>query len=92
MSEDSVASVERLVQIASMRKQAARPKIIATHTLTREETFSHLAKKYYNHATKPYWMVIYEANKDVVGDNPNLVHEGMVIQIPELPPELLEEE
>ena len=91
ISEDSAASVERQEQIASMRKQAAGPKIIATHTLTSEETLSHLALKYYNHATKPYWMVIYEANKDVVGDNPNLVHEGMEIKIPELPPELKED-
>jgi nucleoid-associated protein YgaU len=32
--------------------------------------------------------VIYEANKDVIGDNPNRVHSGMVLKIPELPPNL----
>jgi nucleoid-associated protein YgaU len=67
---------------------AAKKKFIAEHTLTSEETLSHLSLKYYGSATKPYWMVIYEANKDVIGDNPNRVHSGMVLKIPELPPNL----
>ena len=70
------------------QKEAAGPKIIAEHTLTAEETLSHLSLKYYGHATKPYWMVIYEANKDVIGDNPNRVRPGLEIKIPELPEEL----
>ena len=69
-------------------REAAKPKFIATHTLTSKETLSHLSLKYYGSATKPYWMVIYEANKDVIGDNPNHVRKGLVINIPELPPEL----
>jgi nucleoid-associated protein YgaU len=68
--------------------QAAQPKFIAEHTLTAEETLSHLALKYYGHATKPYYMVIYEANKDVIGENPNRVRPGLKIKIPELPTEL----
>ena len=70
------------------QKEAAGPKIIAEHTLTSKETLSHLSLHYYGHATKPYWMVIYEANKDVIGDNPNRVRPGLVIKIPELPDEL----
>jgi nucleoid-associated protein YgaU len=69
-------------------KEAQEPKYIAEHTLTAEETLSHLSLKYYGHATKPYWMVIYEANKDVIGDNPNRVRPGLEIKIPELPEEL----
>lgn len=70
------------------RLEAAAPKVITEHTLTSEETLSHLSLKYYGSATKPYWMVIYEANKDVVGDNPNRVRSGMVLKIPELPANL----
>ena len=65
--------------------QAAAAQILATHTLTKEETLSHLSLKYYGHATEPYWRIIYEANKDVVGPNPNKVHAGMVLKIPVLP-------
>lgn len=67
---------------------AAAPKFMAEHTLTKEETLSHLSLKYYGSATKPYWMVIYEANKAVIGDNPNKVHAGMVVKIPVLPESL----
>jgi len=87
-SEDA----DRWEQRYGRKEKAAEPKIITTHELTSEETLSHLALKYYGHATKPYWMVIYEANKDVVGDNPNLVHKGMQINIPELPEELKDKE
>jgi len=64
------------------------PKIIAKHTLTADQTLSHVALKYYGSAYKPYWMVIYNANKEIIGDNPAHVREGMVLDIPELPEEL----
>ncbi len=84
MEEQRAAALERQRRIEEQRA-AAQPKFIAEHTLTSEETLSHLALKYYGHATKPYWMVIYEANKELIGDNPNRVRKGMVIKIPELP-------
>lgn len=63
------------------------PKFIAEHTVAAGETLSHLALKYYGHATPPYWKHIYEANKEVIGDNPNRLQVGMIIKIPELPPD-----
>lgn len=74
------------------KAKAEESEFITTHELTSEETLSHLALKYYNHATPPYWQLIYEANKDVVGDNPNAVHAGMMIKIPVLPDELKDKE
>ena len=69
-------------------REAAKPKFIAEHKISGDETLSHVAQKHYGNATRPYWMVIYEANKDVIGDNPNIVRPGMVLNIPELPAEL----
>jgi nucleoid-associated protein YgaU len=82
------ASLERREEMAAHQKAAGAPKYIATHTLTSKETLSHLALEYYGHATPPYWKLIYEANKEVIGDNPNKVRPGLEIKIPELPPEL----
>ena len=62
-------------------------KVKAVHTMESDETLSHLALRYYGKATKPYWMVIYEANKEKIGDNPNRVKVGLVLKIPELPPD-----
>lgn len=68
--------------------EAAKPKIIAEHVLTETETLSHLSLKYYGSAIRDYWMVIYEENKEEIGDNPAHVRVGMTIRIPELPEEL----
>lgn len=78
LAADMKASTEALKQ----------PKFIAEHKLTSTETLSHLSLKYYGSAIRDYWMVIYEANKDVIGPNPALVVPGMVIKIPVLPPNL----
>ncbi len=66
-------------------KKAVKQEYMAEHTLTAEETLSHLSLKYYGSAIKDKWMIIYEANKDVIGDNPNHVAPGMVLKIPKLP-------
>jgi nucleoid-associated protein YgaU len=97
-AREQEAKIRRLIdaqELADKRKDyfeaqkaSEGAKVMAEHTLTAEETLSHLSLKYYGHATKPYWMVIYEANKDVIGDNPNRVRPGLKLKIPVLPAEL----
>lgn len=60
-------------------------KVIAEHKVGSDDTLSHIALKYYGHATKEYWMVIYEYNKDVIGDNPGIIRPGTMLKVPELP-------
>ena len=78
-------SEKMLVNQQAAAMSAAKAQILATHTLTAKETLSDLALKYYGHATPPYWKLIYEANKAVIGDNPNAVRSGLVLNIPVLP-------
>jgi nucleoid-associated protein YgaU len=66
-------------------KPKAQPKVKATHTVAAGETLSDLALKYYGRAVKPFYMAIYEANKDVIGDSPNVIKPGMELKIPDLP-------
>jgi nucleoid-associated protein YgaU len=54
------------------------------HTVASKETLSHIALKYYGSAAKEKWMIIYEANKDEIGDNPNIIHKGMELFIPDI--------
>jgi nucleoid-associated protein YgaU len=65
---------------------SAAPKVeyIAEHVMKPDESLSHLSLKYYGSAAREKWMIIYEANKDVIGDNPAHVHPGTVIKIPKL--------
>jgi nucleoid-associated protein YgaU len=83
-----VEAAKKAEEWRAKQAEAAKPKFIAEHKLTATETLSHLSLKYYGSATRPYWMVIYEANKEAIGDNPSHVRVGMTINIPELPEEL----
>ena len=60
-------------------------KFIAEHTVEEGDTLSGIALKYYNSASKDLWMMIYNANKSVIGDDPNLIKPGQVLKIPEKP-------
>lgn len=55
------------------------------YELKPDDTLSHVALKFYGNAGRDYWMLIYEANKDVIGDNPGIVRPGTLLKIPELP-------
>jgi nucleoid-associated protein YgaU len=82
----AVEEAKKKVSEAEAKLKALEPaELIAEHTLATDETLSHLALKYYGHATPPYWQLIYEANKELIGDNPNRVRAGMVIKVPALP-------
>lgn len=59
--------------------------IIAQHTVKSGDTLSHISLQYYGSATEPYWRVIYEANKEIIGDDPNKVKRGLELAIPQLP-------
>lgn len=84
---------------ASTRRTSARPRVaekarfiraekkkeyVAEHTVVKDETLSHIALKYYGSAAKAKYMAIYEENKAVIGDNPNLIKPGQVLKIPKL--------
>ena len=69
-------------------KKATESKVMATHTVAAGETLSHLALKYYNHATPPYWQLILEQNKEALQGNERNVRAGMELEIPELPEDL----
>jgi len=84
LAEESKKRAEAMKAAA----EAARPKFIAEYKVEKDDTLSHIALKYYKHATRDYWMLIYEANKEVIGDNPGLIRPGMVLRIPELPENL----
>ena len=61
-----------------MRREAA----VKKHVVVSGDTLSGIAQKYYDDAGK--YLKIYEANKDVIGDNPDLIQPGMELVIPKL--------
>lgn len=89
LMEEMRARDTQAAAVAQAAAAAAAPKFMAEYEVKGwDETLSHVALKYYKNATRPYWEIIYEANKAVIGDNPNIIKPGMVLKIPELPENL----
>ena len=59
-------------------------KYIATHTIESGESLSYIAKKYYDSGSRENWMKIYEENKELIGDDPNMIQPGQVLRIPRI--------
>lgn len=70
---------------ATVQAPKMEPLLLAEHTVAPDETLSHVALKYYGSAVKDKWMVIYEANRELIGENPNILRPGLVLKIPKLP-------
>jgi nucleoid-associated protein YgaU len=51
-----------------------------TYTVAKGDTLSRIAKQFYGDANK--WRKIFEANGDVI-KNPDLIHPGQVLKIPD---------
>lgn len=45
-------------------------------------SLSGIAKHFYGDGSVASWMKIYEANKGIIGANPNLIHVGQVLVVP----------
>lgn len=56
------------------------PAAAQTYTVVSGDCLWNIAKKYYGNGSK--YTVIYNANKGVIGGNPNLIYPGQVLTIP----------
>ena len=56
------------------------PSAAKTYTVVRGDCLWNIAKKFYGNGAK--YTVIYNANKGVIGSNPNLIYPGQVLTIP----------
>jgi len=67
----------------AMRKQSEElaRRLATKHTVASGDTLSAISLKYYKTANR--WKEIYEANKDVIGDNPGMIKPGMELVIPD---------
>ncbi len=75
----------------ALEKQAAAfaaAHSVKKHVWTKEDTYAGLAQKYYGSSEEPYWRLIYEHNKAIIGSHPNAIRVGLEIEIPPLPSEL----
>jgi len=88
-TNDLFAEINAKKKAALAAQGGVKPGVVndppKVHKLAADETLSHVALKYYGHATPEYWQLIYNANKAAIGDNPAYVRVGMELVIPPLP-------
>ena len=58
-----------------------------SYTVQQGDTLSGIAERAYDDGSEASWMKIYNANRDVIGNDPNLIQPGEVLQIPALTPQ-----
>lgn len=75
-----------VAQAAASVPPSAAPAI--KHVWTSEDTYADLAFKFYGSIKEPYWRLIYNHNKAIIGNHPNDIRVGLEIEIPPLPDEL----
>jgi nucleoid-associated protein YgaU len=59
---------------------APAPQLVK-YTVVKGDSLSKIAKKHYGNGNQ--WKKIYTANREVIGDNPDLIKPGQVLIIPE---------
>lgn len=60
------------------------PKVIAEHTVVKGDTLSGIALRYYGNASRRHYMYIFNKNKDVIGNDPDMIMIGIKLKIYEL--------
>jgi nucleoid-associated protein YgaU len=85
-AREQAERMKREAQKAREEKQAAAKaeaeKYIAEHEVVPGDNLSMISQKYYG--AQSHWPKIYEANKEIIGDNPSLIRPGQRLRIPKL--------
>lgn len=84
-AEAAKAREEAARKEAEAKAAASAPRyteFIAEHTVVAGDNLSFISQRYYGHQGN--FRIIYEANRDVIGDNMNLIRPGQVLKIPKL--------
>lgn len=85
---DAQKEEQRQDALAKQAAAFAAAHAVTKHVWTKEDTYAGLAQKYYGSSEEPYWRLIYDHNKAIIGNHPNAIRVGLEIEIPPLPEEL----
>jgi nucleoid-associated protein YgaU len=64
--------------------KSADQEYIGEYTVVAGDSIGAIAAKFYGSAVEEKWMAIYDANKELIGDNPRLIQPGQTLKIPKL--------
>ncbi len=79
--EAGAETAEQIRKATSRRAKSAASKVISQeYTVQSGDSLSAIALKFYGNAGE--WDKIYQANKGIIGDNPNMIQVGQTLKIP----------
>lgn len=81
IQENDDSTITATVQATRAAETAPTPTAGQTYTVKSGDSLCAIAKKYYGSSSK--YTDIYNANKSVIGGNPNLIKPGQVLTLPE---------
>jgi hypothetical protein len=82
--QEAAAQAFEIHKVITQRgRQALEASSLGYHTVARGEWLSKIAQTFYGDMLR--WPVIYEANRDVIGSDPDLIQPGQRLMIPALP-------
>ncbi len=67
-------------QVEEQRESGQAPTATQSYTVKKGDCLWNIARSFYGSGAK--YPLIHEANKDVIGGNPNLIRPGQVLTIP----------
>lgn len=77
-----IAAAKPVATVEPQREETASPApaTAQTYSVQKGDCLWNIAKRFYGNGAK--YTIIYNANRDVVGGNPNLIYPGQVLTIP----------
>ena len=54
------------------------------HIVQPGENLSYIAKYYYGDENEAHWITLYNFNREIIGENPDLIRVGMELVVPEI--------
>ena len=71
-----------MVKQMSLYQDTTNPVPGYNYTVQRGDTLQSIARRAYGNSSQPAWKAIHNANKNVIGDDPNWIRPGQVLRIP----------
>ena len=76
----TIAASKPRAAVEPRREATTSPSPAGCYTVVKGDCLWNIAKKFYGSGSK--YTVIYNANRDIIGGNPNLIYPGQVLTIP----------
>lgn len=76
----NLKAVDSKLKATTQKSRAANSVTASTYTVVRGDCLWNIAKRFYGDGAK--YIIIYHANKEIIGENPNRIYPGQVLTIP----------